>query len=36
VIDPNDPPRWWTVADANEALPRVGDAVERARGASPG
>jgi len=36
VIDPNDPPRWWTVDEANEALPRVGDAVERARGAVAG
>jgi hypothetical protein len=31
VIDPDQPPRWWTVEEANEALPRVGDVVERAR-----
>lgn len=31
MIDPNDPPRWWTVEEANQALPRVADAVARAR-----
>jgi hypothetical protein len=34
MIDPDDPPRWWTVAEANAALPRVGEAVERARAAA--
>jgi hypothetical protein len=32
MIDPNDPPRWWTVDEANEALPSVADAIARARG----
>jgi hypothetical protein len=31
VIDPDHPPRWWTADEANEALPRVAEAVERAR-----
>ena len=34
MIDPNDPPRWWTVAEANEALPRVSEVVERAQSAA--
>lgn len=36
MIDPDDPPRWWTVEEANEALPRVTDALERAKGAVVG
>ena len=36
MIDPNDPPRWWTLAEANDALPRVTDAVSRARAAVAG
>jgi len=36
LIDPNDPPRWWTLAEANEALPRVAAAVERAQAAAAG
>ena len=31
MIDPDNPPRWWTVAEANEVLPRVGEAVRRAQ-----
>jgi hypothetical protein len=31
MVDPDNPPRWWTLAEANAALPRVTDAVERAR-----
>jgi hypothetical protein len=31
VIDPDHPPRWWTVEEANAALARVAEAVERAR-----
>ncbi len=31
MIDPNDPPRWWTVDEANAALPRVADALARAK-----
>jgi hypothetical protein len=34
LIDPNDPPHWWTVEEANAALSRVTDVVERARGAA--
>jgi hypothetical protein len=34
VIDPDNPPRWWTVEDANAALPRVAGVVERAREAA--
>jgi hypothetical protein len=34
VIDPDDPPRWWTVDEANDALARVGPLVERARQAA--
>jgi hypothetical protein len=30
VIDPNNPPRWWTVDEANAALPHVTDIVARA------
>ena len=30
----NNPPRWWTVDEANAALPRVTDVVERASGAA--
>jgi hypothetical protein len=33
VIDPDHPPRWWTVEEANEARSRVSDAVDRAKGA---
>ena len=36
MIDPNDPPRWWTVDEANAALPRVTEAVERAQAAASG
>jgi hypothetical protein len=32
VIDPDHPPRWWTASEANEALPRVADAISRAQG----
>jgi hypothetical protein len=32
VIDPDNPPRWWTVDEANAALPRVADAIRRAQG----
>jgi hypothetical protein len=31
VIDPDRPPRWWTVDEANAALPRVAGVVERAK-----
>jgi hypothetical protein len=31
VIDPDRPPRWWTVDEANAALPRVAAVVERAK-----
>ncbi len=34
MIDPDDPPRWWTVDDANAALPRVTAVVEEARAAA--
>ena len=34
MIDPDHPPRWWTVEEANEALPRVADVVERAKEAA--
>ncbi len=34
MIDPNDPPRWWTVEEANAALSRVTEVVERARDAA--
>jgi hypothetical protein len=34
VIDPNDPPRWWTVEEANKALTRVAEAVVRAQTAA--
>ena len=34
MIDPDSPPRWWTVEEANAALPRVGDVVERAKQAA--
>ena len=36
MIDPNDPPRWWTVEEANNALPRVTEAVTRAQTAVAG
>ena len=36
MIDPDDPPRWWTVEEANHALPRVAEAVERAQSAASG
>ena len=36
MIDPDNPPRWWTVDEANEALPRVRDVIDRARGAVVG
>ncbi len=32
MIDPEDPPRWWTVDEANAALPRVTEVVEAATG----
>jgi hypothetical protein len=31
VVDPDDPPRWWTVAEANGSLERVRELTERAR-----
>jgi len=36
VIDPNDPPRVWTVAEANDMLPEVSKIVERAKEAAAG
>lgn len=36
MIDPNDPPRWWTVEEANAALAQVTDAVQRAQAAAAG
>ena len=36
MIDPDDPPRWWTVDEANAELERVEAAVERAKGAAAG
>ena len=36
MIDPDDPPRWWTVAEANAVLPRVTEAVTRAQAAAAG
>jgi len=36
VIDPDNPPRWWTVDEANEALARVNAAIDRAKGAVAG
>lgn len=33
MIDPHDPPRWWTVAEANAALERVRALATRARDA---
>lgn len=36
MIDPDDPPRWWTVDEANAELSRVEHAVERAKGAVAG
>lgn len=39
MIDPDDPPRWWTLAEANEVLERVRSLAGRARralGASGG
>lgn len=34
MIDPDHPPRWWTVPEANNALPRVAEVVERAKQAA--
>ena len=34
MIDPDNPPRWWTVEEANAALPRVAGVVEQAREAA--
>jgi hypothetical protein len=34
VIDPDRPPRWWTVEEANAALPRVAGVVEQAKQAA--
>ena len=34
MIDPDRPPRWWTVEEANEALPRVAGVVEQAKQAA--
>jgi hypothetical protein len=34
MIDPNNPPRWWTLDEANEALPHVSRIVERAKEAA--
>lgn len=36
MIDPDDPPRTWTLEEARAALPRVADIVERARRAAEG
>jgi hypothetical protein len=36
LIDPDDPPRWWTPKQANEVLPRVAEAVGRAQQAAAG
>jgi hypothetical protein len=36
LIDPNNPPRWWTAEEANEVLPRVTEAVTRAQEAVAG
>jgi hypothetical protein len=36
MIDPNDPPRVWTVAEADAVLPRVAETVERAQAAVAG
>jgi hypothetical protein len=34
VIDPDDPPRWWTVEEADEALPLVRQALDTFRDAA--
>jgi Uncharacterized conserved protein (DUF2203) len=34
VIDPDNPPRWWTADEANAELGRVSEAVERAQAAA--
>jgi len=34
LVDPDNPPRWWTVEEANAALPRVADVIERAKEAA--
>jgi hypothetical protein len=34
VIDPDHPPRWWTVDEANASLPRIADVVEQAKAAA--
>ncbi|HEY2811839.1 MAG TPA: DUF2203 domain-containing protein [Acidimicrobiales bacterium] len=34
MIDPDDPPRWWTVDEANAVRPRVIEVVERAQTAA--
>jgi hypothetical protein len=31
LIDPDHPPRWWTVDEANEVLPRITEVVTRAQ-----
>jgi hypothetical protein len=31
LIDPDNPPRWWTVDEANAALPQVAEVIERAK-----
>jgi hypothetical protein len=36
VIDPDDPPRWWTVEEANAVLGDVAAAVARAQAAAAG
>src|SRR4051794_38002607 len=36
MIDPDHPPRWWTVDEANAAIPRVTEAVQRAQAAASG
>lgn len=36
MIDPNDPPRVWTVEEADAVLPHVAEIVERAQAAAAG
>jgi hypothetical protein len=31
VVNPDDPPRWWTLQEANAALGRVRELADRAR-----
>lgn len=34
MIDPDNPPRWWTVDEANSALPHVAEVVDQAKEAA--